>query len=326
VNDATPPLSVVLITRDRRDLALGALDAVAMQLEPGDELVAVDDGSSDGTEAALRDWLGRRRPNGRLIRLAGEGVSAARNAGLAAGSADVVCFVDDDERVAPGWLATLRRAWREAQPDVGAVGGPKRIVWQAPRPPWLADYLLYVVNGPDLGPERRVLDQTPGTGFLSGGNLSLRRSAAAALGGFDTTLGMRPSAPYDRGEEEDLQRRLAAAGWRIVYEPTTVVDHLVAESRLTPAYFHETFRDRALRHAARGDPRSKALAVLGRSAARFVFLSARGRPEATNSRFEWTYGWTLLTAPRRAASRSAGSAGVGGPAAASSGRARAPRA
>ena len=163
-------------------------------------------------QTSRRRFLAANVAGARAITEPDGGISAARNRALREAARPVVCFVDDDVRVQPGWLDALRRAWSESAEDVACIGGPLLPEWQAPRPPWLADYLLYVVSVLDLGGERRRLDQAPRVGYVWGGNFSVRVEPALALGGFDPARGVRPADPLDRGEEEDLQRRYARHG------------------------------------------------------------------------------------------------------------------
>lgn len=307
---AAPRLCVALPTRDRRRLALAALDSVVGQLRPDDELIVVDNGSTDGTADAVLGWLAECRPSGFLVAEPRRSLSLARNAALRAATAPVVCFLDDDERADPAWLDALRRAWAGAGPWVAAIGGPMRAAWGAPRPPWLADSLLHVVSVLDLGPERRRLDQAPGRGYLWGGNMSFRREAVIAVGGFepdwvylaavaDERPSRRPPLRTARsGEEEELQRRLAAAGYDVWYEPAAAVDHLVPPERLTTAFFRDAFRQGGLLAAARGRRRAPAFPVLARSAARYAALRAIGRRESASALFPCAYAWALMTAPR----------------------------
>jgi glucosyl-dolichyl phosphate glucuronosyltransferase len=290
-------LCVAIPTRNRVDSLLRAAESVVPQLESGDEFVIVDDGSSDGTAEVVARWLAEHCPQGRLISLPHGGVSAARNAALASTRHAVVCFLDDDERVASGWLDALRRAWSRAGERVAVIGGPLRADWQAPRPPWLADYLLYVVSILDLGADRKRLDKRDRQ-LVWGGNMSVRVSAALDAGGFDPALGARSGASWERGEEEELQERLLAAGWEIWYEPCAVIDHVVGAERLTLGYFEDAFRNQAVVDVSMGKSRLTGALFLARGASRYAILLLKRNPEAPNARFSIAYGWSLLTAPR----------------------------
>ncbi len=288
----------MLPTRDRGPLAVGALEAVIPQLDPNDELIVVDNGSSDGSDVFLEAWLARNYASGRMIREPAHGVSAARNAALGATDRGLVCFIDDDERAHQGWMQELRRAWAGAGPKIAAIGGRKHLVWEARRPDWLPDYLLYVINGADLGDMAQRIEPVPGGPLLSGGNLSVRASAVTDVGGFDVTLGARPAAPFDRGEDDDLQRRLAATGWQLWYEPRIAVDHLVPPQRLTTEYFRAAYRQRALRELGNGAARWRAVPRLGREGARYALYRSLGRAEAESAAFGLVYSWTRLASRR----------------------------
>jgi glucosyl-dolichyl phosphate glucuronosyltransferase len=290
-------LTVAVPTRDRQERLLGALEAIATELRPEDELLVVDNGSTDETGAAAEAFLADV-PGGRLVSEPAGGLSGARNRALREARNPVVCFVDDDVRVQPGWLAALRNAWSESEPNVACIGGPLLPDWQAPRPAWLADYLLYVISILDLGGDRRRLDQAPRVGYAWGGNMSIRVEPALSLGSFDPDRGVRPEDPSDRGEEEELQRRFARAGFETWYEPAAAASHLVPPERLTEDYFADAFRARGRSEARGGKGRGRGLATLGRGAVRYLALEALRRPEAPTARFTCVYGWARLTTSR----------------------------
>jgi hypothetical protein len=297
-------LTVAVPTRDRQEHLLGALEAISSELGRNDELVVVDNGSTGGTGAAVEAYVAGVA-GGRLVSEPAGGVSAARNCALREARHPVVCFVDDDVRVQPGWLAALRSAWSEAATNVACIGGPLLPEWQALRPAWVADQLLYVLSILDLGGERRRLDQAPRVGYAWGGNMSVRVEPALSAGGFDPNRGVRPDDPSDRGEEEELQRRLAQAGFETWYEPAAVAVHLVPPERLTEDYFTNAFRSRGRRDAHSGAGRIGALASLGRGTARYVVLRVEGDPSALTAKFTCAYGWARLRGERstRAASQ-----------------------
>lgn len=101
----SPAVTVVLATRDRDWVLPRALDCVLGQTAGDLELVVVDDGSVDGT-ADLLD----RVADPRLVRLRTQGVgsAAARNAGVTAGSAPLLAFLDDDNTWSPQFLEVMR--------------------------------------------------------------------------------------------------------------------------------------------------------------------------------------------------------------------------
>jgi hypothetical protein len=97
-------VSVVMATRDRRDLLAGAIASVKQQSYTHWELLVVDDGSVDGTAELLA-----RDADARLRRLAGkgDGECTARNLGLDAAHGDVIVYLDDDNRFDPDWLKAV---------------------------------------------------------------------------------------------------------------------------------------------------------------------------------------------------------------------------
>ncbi len=93
--------SVIIPTFDRRELVREAVSSVLAQTGAAFELIVVDDGSSDGTADALAAEFGDALT---LLRTANRGVSAARNAGVAASRGALLAFLDSDDTWLPGKL------------------------------------------------------------------------------------------------------------------------------------------------------------------------------------------------------------------------------
>ncbi len=106
-------ISTVIPTHDRAHLVGRAVCSALAQCRPGDEVIVVDDGSRDGTEAALAPY--RERIRYRALRHGGAG--AARNAGIRAARCELVAFLDSDDEWMPGKLELARRLFA-ARPDV----------------------------------------------------------------------------------------------------------------------------------------------------------------------------------------------------------------
>lgn len=120
----TPPpplrLSVLICTRNRAALLDRTLDAIAAQTRSADEIVVLDNGSTDTTAEVLDRWSARLPL--RRAYLAAPSIPAARNAAARAATGDVLCYTDDDALPAPGWLAALEAAFQR-DPRIGIVGG-----------------------------------------------------------------------------------------------------------------------------------------------------------------------------------------------------------
>src|SRR3954454_15503737 len=109
--------AVIVPTRGRRGYLEVALRTIAPQArEQGIEILVVDDGPDAGTRAVAE------RHGCRYVSYGpSRGLNAARNAGIAASDADLLCFVDDDVAVRPGWLGALMGAAADADEDIGVL-------------------------------------------------------------------------------------------------------------------------------------------------------------------------------------------------------------
>ena len=111
--DASETISVLLPAFDVAPFVRDAVRSVLAQDWPRIELVAVDDGSSDGTGAILdalaREWTGEGRRM--VVRHQGNaGAAVARNAALALASGGLIAFLDGDDRWHPGLAPRLAAA------------------------------------------------------------------------------------------------------------------------------------------------------------------------------------------------------------------------
>lgn len=105
--------SVVLPTYNRQHLVVDALQSALDQIEPQDEIIVVDDGSTDETPEVLEPFLDRIR----YFRHENAGQVVTRNLGVGQATKDLVFFLDDDDEWLPGKLA-LQRSVMSARPDV----------------------------------------------------------------------------------------------------------------------------------------------------------------------------------------------------------------
>lgn len=119
----TPTLSIVIPAFDEEEYIEPCLRALLAQSDDIDEIVVVDNNSTDST-ALIVEEIGRRNPKVHLISESEPGVVHARNAGFAAASGEILGRVDADTRVRPGWAKTVKSYFaQEDVDDIGAVSG-----------------------------------------------------------------------------------------------------------------------------------------------------------------------------------------------------------
>lgn len=173
-------ISVVVPVRDGARYLREALDSILGQVPAPQEVVVVDDGSSDAS-AAVAAACG---PPVKVVRTPPRGAGAARNAGLAVCTGEVIAFLDADDRWCPGSLA-CRLAALQARPGRDLVLG--RVVEFAASPL----------------PAGLVVRTEPMPGGVAGA-LLVRRSAFDRVGPLRTDLGV--------GEFVDWMARADEAG------------------------------------------------------------------------------------------------------------------
>ena len=170
-------------------------------------VIVVDDASCDPAAIAQ---LAKDADAHVLRRPVNGGPGAARNTGLAAADTPLVAFLDSDCVPSPGWLDALLPHF--ADPAVGAVA--PRIVPDEPGRTWLARY-EGASSTLDMGARASIVRPGSRVPYVPGAALVVRKAAAGA--GFAEDMRV--------GEDVDFVWRLAAAGWRVRYEPDAAMAH-----------------------------------------------------------------------------------------------------
>ena len=114
-------VSVVIAVRDRRNHLGEAVESALIQNGVDVEVVIVDDGSTDGT-AEVADGLAARHDNVQVVHQENAGPSAARNVGVGVSSGPWLTFLDSDDLMMPGRLATQVRELRRLGPNSMVMG------------------------------------------------------------------------------------------------------------------------------------------------------------------------------------------------------------
>jgi glycosyltransferase involved in cell wall biosynthesis len=189
-------VSVIIPTYNRRELVQRAIGTVLAQTREVQEIVVVDDGSTDGTGDALAQAFGDRI---RYVRQPNGGVSSARNHGLRMARGRYLALLDSDDE----WMPTKTQRqieWLQERPDYGMVlcdvmrtngaGDPVERFRRREQLPVDGDVLRWVLLNPALAPASAMM----------------RREVYESVGGFDESL--------PTGEDLDFHLRVAAS-WPI---------------------------------------------------------------------------------------------------------------
>lgn len=228
--NSAPSLSVVVCayTVDRWEDLQAALVSVQSQRRPPEDIVLVVDHCPELQRLADRMLHGVRvLPNQRR-----KGLSGARNTGVEAASGDVVAFLDDDAAAHPSWTERLLNDYRD--PEVLGVGGLVVPWWETERPAWFPPEFDWVVGCSYRGlPE----EPAPVRNFI-GANMSFRKDALRAAGGFRTDLGRVGARPLGC-EETELCLRITSRrpDAVLLHDPSAAVRHRVPAARATWSYF-----------------------------------------------------------------------------------------
>lgn len=112
-------VAVIIPTYNRADLVTQAIDSVLNQTRVPDEIIVVDDGSTDDTWQRLQ---GYSSPVIAIRHDTNKGRSAARNTGILRSTADLLCFLDSDDLLTPRSIE-VRANWLEVHREYGAAYG-----------------------------------------------------------------------------------------------------------------------------------------------------------------------------------------------------------
>jgi len=196
------------------------------------EVIVVDNNSTDDTADVVREFVSSY-PNWSYLCEQRQGLSYARNTGVARARAPIVAFTDDDVRVATDWVTQIVRAL-DAHPEVDFVGGKVYPRWDSPPPKWLTTVHWIPLAIVDHGDEPFYVDSAR-PWCMVGANLAVRRQVLIETGGFSPDF-QRVKDVVGSTEDHEFQRRLWKQGRRGLYAPTVVVEAEVQRDRLAKSY------------------------------------------------------------------------------------------
>jgi len=246
-------ISVVIATYNRATLLAECLQHLSRQrFCPGDEVIVVDNDSTDDTARVIADAQDGLAVPLRYLVEKKPGKSNAIAAALQIAKGDVIAFTDDDVDVDPSWVDEIRAVMND--PGIALAGGPVTPRWATPPPEWLRaavetyGRLAAPLGLLNYGPESFPL----GPRTVLGANLVVRAEVLRKLGGYAPHLGKLRGTLLS-GEDHELCMRVQAAGYRAVYRPELRVTHWVPTSRMRARYSMAWFFWSGITHATLED-------------------------------------------------------------------------
>ncbi len=236
--DASLGISIIVCCHNSSELLPRTLQHLRAQQsdEIPWEIVLVDNASTDDTaKAATEFWTNSFSPAPlRVVTEPELGLSFARRRGVNEAKYEFLCFVDDDNWVAPDWVQHVWNVMTK-NPSVGACGGLSQAEFGGLRPPWFDSYAyLYAIL-----PETNIAGDVTVSRTLWGAGLTVRRSALNDLYerfGFESVLVGRRGTQLSSGEDTELCLALRLAGWSLWLEPRLTFRHYLPARRLSWQY------------------------------------------------------------------------------------------
>lgn len=201
-------VTVIIVTWNRKDDVLIAVQSVFEQTYHNVEIVVIDNASQDGTVEALRQWF----PAIKLITLdENKGVSVSRNIGIEAARGDIIFLLDSDASLAPDTLVKVVRKF-QSDAQIGIVAC--KII---------NSYTMKLCTSAWIYSEKSKVDQHKefySYSFCECGS-AIRKHVFDQVGLFWDLL-------FFGREGDELSLRVWEAGYQIVFVPSAVVYHRVS--------------------------------------------------------------------------------------------------
>ena len=166
------------------------------------EVIVVDDGSSDKTSDAVKDYPIR------YFHQNNAGPASARNRGIREARGEIVLFIDSDCVPQPGWLKAMTAPF--ADPEIDGVKG----IYITRQRGIIARFIQL-----EFEERYRLLARAHFIDFIDSYSAGFKKEKLQEVGGFDENF------PKADNEDVDLSYKLAAAGCKMVFQPEAVVEH-----------------------------------------------------------------------------------------------------
>lgn len=203
-----PFVSIIVPAFNESEVIASSLASLLELRYPYYEIIAVDDGSTDGTYEKMQEFEGNHYGvRVQVFRKENSGKADTLNYGIRRSRAPIVVCMDSDSRLTPDALRYAVKHFRDA--NVGAVAGNVKVINRHNL--WTKLQALEYIEGLNIVRKAQAFFRS--VNVIPGPMGIFRRSAIEATGGYD-------SDTY--AEDFDMTVKILAANWKINYEPKAV--------------------------------------------------------------------------------------------------------
>ena len=228
-------VSVVICSYNRDKFLPAALESLTKQtaLLSNFEIVIINNNSTDNTEKISLEFI-KVHPELNITYEVekNQGLSFARNKGIATAKGDIIAFMDDDAIARNNYVEQLYKHF-EKYPNYGAIGGRVIPIYgeKEPEPKWMSKYIQGVVSKVDYGNEVKPFVKK----YPAGCNMAFRKNVFKKYGGFNTDL-------VYRGDDKFIFHKLKKNGIKVLYAPNIYVNHHIDAYRIQPEFIDKISR------------------------------------------------------------------------------------
>lgn len=199
-------ISVVIATHNRKNLLKKCLESLSYQTFPNEyyEVIVVDDGSFDGTDNIIDEFLKIKSLKLTYLRQKNLGPAIARNKGIKISKGRIILFLDDDCIADDNLLTTIAKHFCSNYSDrVAGIKGKEIPIYDEENVlPYLLGKYIYKSNE-----------------SLATNNIAYRKNVLIEVNLFDESF------PVPAWEDVDLGIRIKDKGYKIIYDEKAVVFH-----------------------------------------------------------------------------------------------------
>ena len=201
------PVSIIIPTYNRVQKLFKLLKSIKSLTPLPNEVIVIDDNSTDGTKEILKKWKAVSSEYNKriLLKEKNKGPADSRNRGIEISKNELIAFTDDDAIVDKYWLKYITSKLHNCHEMLVGVGGSVKSI----KGDILSQYYV----------EHRILEAPKSLNYLPTVNCCLKKNALLEIGGFSTSFS------FAGGEDTDICLRLRRKGYYFLKERKAVVYH-----------------------------------------------------------------------------------------------------